>query len=395
MARGLRIVSCPPGTGYGDAALQYAVGLARLGAAVRWSPVGWPATEELPRDGVLAHVPGALRDAAASVLERPVAYDTLLLDVPPPAVHARWARAHADHRLFAYVAWEADRLPADWPPALRPFERVFVPSEFNRALLADHGLPVEVVPHVAREVEREGHGERPRWGSVRPGDFVFYTIGTWTTRKALEETVRAYLGAFTAEDPVALVVKTAWIDHVARVALPPAERAAVDPRRVSTAWTLARILRGHAEPARVHLVPHPLPAREIDRLHAHGDCYVGLSRSEGFGLCAFDALLFGNPAVVTAWGGPADYLPADYPLTVRHELEPTTAAPDDEQHMRSPDTLWARPDGAHAGELMRRVFEDPEPWRRLARRAGDDLRERFAARSVCRRLAERMDLELG
>lgn len=397
MNRGVRIISSPPGTGYGDAALQYAAGLDRLGAAVRWSPVDWEATEALDPERVLNQVPRSEKDRAACFLEQTIDHDAFLLDIPPPSMHAFWSQAEAGKRAYAYVTWETDQLPDDWAPALAPYERIFVPSEFNRALLADQGLsaPVDIVPHVARSVELSVADDRPDWGGVGRDDFVFYTIGTWYTRKALEETIRAYLDAFSADDPVALVIKTTWVDHIARAAIPKEERHAVDERRMSTAWTLARMLGGYPRPARVQLIAQPLSARRIDELHRHGDCFVSLSRSEGFGLCPFDALLFGNPAVMTTWGGPVDYLPGDYPFAVRHTLEPTIEGPNDDQHMRSHDSRWARADRGHASELMRQVFEDRVEARSVGGQMQDRLRRRYAPEVICSRLAELMELETG
>ncbi len=389
---GLRIVSSPPGTGYGDAAVQYAVGLHRLGASVRWSPVDWESTEPLDPKTVLYRVPAEAQESITRVLEDPIDYGAFLLEVPPPSMHGRWLLSQSGKRAFSYVAWETDQLPDDWVPALAPYERIFVPSEFNRDLLVRSGLSaVDVVPHAARSVDATPAGERPSWMGADRDDFVFYTIGTWYTRKAMEETIRAYLEAFSADDAVVLVVKTTWLDSIALAATPREERSATDPR-VSTAWRLAHILRDYPAPARVHLIVESLSARKVDSLHAHGDCFVSLSRSEGFGLCPFDALLFGNPAVVTSWGGPVEYLATDYPLAVRYDLEPTLLAPEDDQHMRSHEALWARADRAHASALMRRVFEDQAAARSIGLQMQSRLRRQYAPERICARLAELMEL---
>ena len=49
-------------------------------------------------------------------------------------------------------------------------------------------------------------------------------MGVWHNRKALAETVRAFLDTFTAEDAVGLVVKTSQLDDEAVASIWPGAR---------------------------------------------------------------------------------------------------------------------------------------------------------------------------
>ncbi len=156
-----------------------------------------------------------------------------------------------------------------------------------------------------------------------------------------------------------LVVKTTERDFTKDVLLPSL--------RGSTSRTLAKLTGRHRRPARVILVTDVLERRALVGLHARGDCYVSLCRSEGWGLGAFEAAGFGKPVIITGFGGHLDYLPPAYDLLVDHRLVPVLVASGWRSY--SPDQRWARPSVEHGAVLMRRMFEQPE----LARRRGAEL----------------------
>lgn len=394
--RGVKLVSLVPGCGYGNAAVEYLLGLDRLGVPVTWTPITDGRWGRAVRKAADAYLPGSYGERVERLRRRRIGYDVLLLDFPPAGWHLHWIRKERRARPFAYATWEADRLPPDWASVLNHCEGVFVPSRFNREVFTASGVtvPVEVVPHVAREVEAilEAEARDASWGQVAADDFVFYTIGTWTPRKALEQTVRVYLETFHAGERVALIVKTDVVDEIAAAAMSASERRSSPTHQGTTWWALARILRDYPRPAKIHLIAGGVPARSIDLLHARGDCFLLLSHAEGWGLGAFDAALFGKPSIVTGWGGPLDYLGDGYPLRVDYTLEPVSWCPRDDCF---PDrsARWAYPDRRHAGELMRWVFEN----RRDAAELGAELAERvsrqFAAEPICRRLAALMGFE--
>lgn len=392
-SRGLKLVSLVPGSGYGNAAAEYLLGLDALGVPVTWTPITDGRWGRGARKAADRYLPEAYEERIEQLRRRRIEYDVLLVDFPPPGWHLRWLRKERRARAFAYAAWEVDRLPPDWAPVLNRFERVLVPSRFNREVFASSGVtvPVDVIPHVARKVEEVSGGER--WGQVADDDFVFYTIGTWTTRKALEETVRVYLETFRADESVALIVKTDVVDELAVASMSGRERRRAPKHHGTTWWTLARILRDYRSPAKVHLVAGGMPAREIDRLHTRGDCFLSLSRGEGWGLGPFEAALFGKPSVVTGWGGQLDYLGEDYPLLVDYELEPASWSPRDDYF---PDwsARWSRADPRHAGELLRWVFENRERAEEIGADLGQRVRSRFATETVCRQLAEGLGFEI-
>ncbi len=389
-AVGVDYVSLPPGDGYGEAALGYLHALRHLGIPVSWRPQAWKgaalAVHELPAE-VAAGPLGAWVDA-------PLATDTLVVHMPPPELARAVAASRAGRppgspyrRVVGVTTTETETFPPHWVDHLRGLDVVVVPSTFNAEALrrAAPELSVVVVPHVpvddAPDEPRDEPSDEVRHHEELGDRFVFYSIGPWTTRKDLGACVTAFLDAFSAADDVALVVKTSQVDYQA--AARPADRL----RQHETWWTLAHLLAHRPAAPPVLLVTEPQAASEIRALHRRGDCLVSLNRGEGFGLTIFDAVLAGNPVVVTGWGGPLDYLSPTYPLLVPSRL--ITLADDQRDTWHAPSALrWAQADRDRAVEQLRWVSDHRDEARRLAARVQARTRADFGLEAVAPRLAD-------
>ncbi len=120
----------------------------------------------------------------------------------------------------------------------------------------------------------------------------------------------------------------------------------------------------------------------IDGLHTLGHCFVSLSRSEGFGLGGFDAATHGRPVIAVGYGGPLDYLGADWRGRVPHRMTPAENLSGyewfDDGH------FWPEPDDAAAFALMREFAADPAPFRAEAEATSIRIRKDFGAEAVTR-----------
>ncbi len=359
-------ISLHEASGYAEAGRRCVLALAGAGAQVTWTPVvpgtGWGLYYE-PLEAT------SVGDASLDpLLVRSPRFDTAVAHLTPeyfPIVRTQ----HPDQFLIGHTVWETDRLPAHWPPLLEVADLLVVPCGWNAETIraAGVGTPTAVVPHVVPAVTP---CSSPTWSRVPPGAFVFYTIAPWTARKAPWNTVRAYLEAFTGSDPVLLVVKTSSRDFTH---LSPAP---VSPTAAGTAASaLARLVGEFQDPADVLLVTGELTGVEMAALHTRGDCYVSLSRSEGWGLGAFDAGSYGNPVVTTGYGGHLDYLDDDTALLVDFELVPVH----DPAGLPSytPDQRWAEPSVADGARLLRTVFDDRDGALRRGHALADRVHSRY------------------
>ncbi|MEM1110345.1 MAG: hypothetical protein AAGI11_00435 [Pseudomonadota bacterium] len=392
MNQGVRVIGLVPGTGYGDGAADLAYALDQGAVPVVWTPIIDGGMERLSLDAALRNIPLHRQHDMRRLWQSDQTCDRFLLSVPPPDWHTPWRNALPDLSPFCYTAWEVDHVPDTWIQALAPFRRVFVPSYFNRNTLMAAGIKPEitVIPHMARPAQPGAL--TPDLGQIRSDDFLFYSIGAWSTRKALAKTLRAFLDTFDAADPVALAIKTEFEDRTVYEPMRAAKQAEVPAHLVSTAWSVARILGEYPNPARVHLINTMLTPAEIEGLHQRGDCFLSLAHAEGWGMGAFDAAVRDTPVIITGWGGQLDYLGEDYPLLVDFDLRATSDYINDGYFYCASHVHWAEADSAHAGELMRLALSARSSCKNSAIELGQTLRTRFAADGIADTLAGAMGL---
>lgn len=288
--------------------------------------------------------------------------------------------------LVGHTVWETDRLPHHWAPCLQAADLLVVPCRFNAQVIADAQVdtPVAVVPHAAPPPL--ALGAVPPWDSIPADTFVFYTIGMWTARKALERTVEAFLHAFSARENVMLIVKTSYRDYTRQLAA-----GAGIAREGSSAASLARLLARYRDPPPVKLIARDLDERELAALQARGDCFVSLCHSEGWGLGAFDAAAYGKPVVMTGFGGQLDYL-AGSPYLVDYRL----VAVEDRAGVvsYSPDQRWAEADVEHGAALLRAVAGEREQAAALAGERAQEMRWRYRPEAIAQAMREAVEQAL-
>jgi glycosyltransferase involved in cell wall biosynthesis len=354
-------------TGYGEAARRNLRGLEKAGAKVRWVltegdghggnfVIEWP-LERIGDPGHLTLTPApAPADTRPTIVHDLVeAHATLIDHVHPRGVHA-W-----------YTVWEAEHLHHSWVPVLNQVDRVIVPCRWNAEVFESSGVtrPVEVVAHPVTEVE-------PAPPPVElPADvFVFYSVTTWTYRKRVDLLLDAFCAEFGPDEPVLLFLKTPELMDFSEH---------TGTRRLVRNELAIQLARRGRVPS-IALDTGYWSDAQVAGLHRRGDCYVTLPHGEAWGLGAFDAAAADRPVIITGYGGPLDYLGADYPGLVDFELAQVQAPAT--MPTLDPDNRWAHPSVEHARELMRSVYQDREAANETAARVGDSIRSRFSQQAI-------------
>jgi glycosyltransferase involved in cell wall biosynthesis len=115
-------------------------------------------------------------------------------------------------------------------------------------------------------------------------------------------------------------------------------------------------------------------------LHEMGDCFTSLTRTEGWGLGAFEAARLGKPLVITGYGGQLDYLDPELAYLVNHKMvpvhEPTWSA-----NYRTTD-LWAEPSIDHAVNQMREIFENRHDAKKRASQQALKIESAFSTDAI-------------
>jgi hypothetical protein len=117
------------------------------------------------------------------------------------------------------------------------------------------------------------------------------------------------------------------------------------------------------------------------------DCHVSLHRAVAFGIWPARAMWLAKPVIATGYSGNLEYMNEENSHLVRHTMVDVEGSPE----RVAPGGRWAAPDGAHAAELMRTVFEDPAAGRALGTRAAASIRASHGAQVRAAALSRRME----
>jgi glycosyltransferase involved in cell wall biosynthesis len=367
---GIKYISPADNSGYGVAAKAYLKGLIRSGVPITWTPL------VKGRSLGLGYEPGHIvpdDELLRSVCNLPINYDTVIIHAVPEYI-PYFVSKEPEKRWIAYSAWETNIIPAHWPKLFEPCQAILVPSNFSKEAFLRRGVscPIHVIPHIATEQKLSTIELFP---DLSPECFVFYTIAEWIPRKACNLTIQAYLKAFTAADNCMLIVKTGKYDQAYSRWLKLFQTV----RR-----QISQMRSRYRHPAKIKIMDQNLSKEEINALHGRGNCFVSLTRGEGWGLGAFEAAKVGNPVVITGHGGQTEYLPKNYSELVNYSLV----------HVKSnarwssyeADQVWAEPEVEHAASLLRDLATNPVKAKKIGALLKNRIRKHYHEKMIIENL---------
>lgn len=390
---GVKYYSMLESSGYGLAAISYMNALLEFECPLYWVPLvlgerGYQPWYQLPRAEV--RVRGVLEECLSdeSQLERlmaclqPIAeYRCILMHVVPE--YWPYLKEKGQHHV-GYTVWETDRLPHHFPKLINQADCVLVPSTFNQLTFERSGVevPIRVVPHILNAFRPQAStviSQVRSLISAPADDTLFYSINTWTSRKAMWTLVNCYLTTFTPDDPVTLVLKTSG----------RGPRSPTDDDRHDTKLLVAELVSRFDNPARIKVINTKLTQQQIAALHEIGDCFISTSHSEGWGLGLFEAAGAGNPVIATGWGGQLDYLSDQLSFLTRYQLTPVIDVLGEASY--SNDQRWAKPDPESVCQLLKWVFSEPESAQVKATTLASKLHHTYNSKKVAAKLFRAID----
>lgn len=279
--------------------------------------------------------------------------------------------AHGTHKIGMWY-WEFEEFPASQHVGVDLVDEVWVATDFIRDAVkaAAPNLPVRtVMPPLPQRSGAAAPGELPTRFKISAGQpyflFTFDYLSSADRKNPL-----GLLEAFTrswphpTQDGPLLVIKTINAD----LAPSDSERLRVE-------------VSSHPH---VRIIDEYLPDDERDVLVAHCAAYVSLHKAEGLGLTIAEAMAWGKPVIITAYGGPLQFANTENamlvpwaPGVVKDASGPYVAG------MR-----WAEPDLDEAARLMRLVLKEPEHARALGERAARDIRDLHSFEAASARIKE-------
>lgn len=281
-----------------------------------------------------------------SLINKRVIYDTVILHCTPdlwPEFRKNRKELFDKKIIIGYCTWETDKLPKDWAKYINEsVYELWVPSVYNRDIFKNNGVNVKIsiVPHIFLR------NNLPLKEFIEFYDkdiFTFYTIGELNERKNILGTVEAFCKAFTKKDKVRLLVKTHHKNYN------------IKNKRICEN-KLKSLIKKYPQHADIKVFLTQFSDESLNKLHSVGNCYISLTKSEGFGLPIFDTYNYGKKVIVTGYGGHIDFLGKDYDGLVKYKLD-NSYSTQDKFYFKNDSGRWAYPDMKHATELMRGVYK--------------------------------------
>lgn len=326
-------------SGYASAAKQYIADYVLNSIPVTWQPLYFDKTE--------LHDDCYVNILAKSTINKKIEYDTVILHCTPDLWKqyiTKNGSVWKNKKIIGYTVWETSRLKPDWVDAINCVNEVWCPSNYNKQCFIESGvtIPIKVVPHLFYKKKLP---IKSRIRDLDDNRYTFYNISELNHRKNVLEMVDSFCSEFTHDDKVQLLLKLHYKDH-------SSENEEYCKNQIDG------ILSKYNNPPKVVVIYDNLTEEQLLALHAHGDCYVSLTRSEGFGLTIFDAYNYGNRVIVTGYSGQIDYLGLQYEGLVNYTLVDVNNMESFNGNYNHSGQQWAQPDLQHFRKLIRNCYEN-------------------------------------
>ncbi|HEX6458945.1 MAG TPA: glycosyltransferase [Thermoleophilaceae bacterium] len=280
----------------------------------------------------------------------------------------------------ARAMFETDRLPLGWRDLLLQRDEVWVPCEHNAEAFRMGGIPASRLRVLGETIDFDlfAPGAEPYPLEMEDGRFVFLSNFDFGERKGWRQLIAGWAKAFSADDPVCLVLKTGSYTHGEDYA---AERIRAFVRDRFGAGAVERM-------APIEIVSARLPAAELPSLYAAADAYVLASRGEGWGRPYMEAMAMGLPAIGSRWSGNLDFMNDGNSWLVDGQLVPVAEDAELFPTHLTKGHNWFEPDVDSLAVALREVAAGGEAVKARTEGTREELIERFGSDAIVARIVE-------
>jgi glycosyltransferase involved in cell wall biosynthesis len=286
----------------------------------------------------------------------------------------------------AYFAGETTTIKHQpWFVHLEQMDEVWVPNtDLWQALSLDNLITpngIKVLPHT-KDIDSYNKQTEVINIPEAEGKFKFYYIADLSERKNLISTLRCFHSEFSASDNVSLILKTK--KHGA----PPQELADHVKNISNSVKKRLRIFSNIEYYVDDIIIAEEVSGDVISGIHKYADCFLGISRGEGWSIPAFDAMAHGNTPICSNFGGPKEFIDSENESTgclVDGQLSvcdcPDAAFPE----IFTGQENWFQPNEIKTKRAMRHYYEQRKS---IDRNAGLEQAKKFSYENIGNKIKE-------
>lgn len=271
------------GGGYANMNRQYIFNLDSLGVRVKPSTIS------------------TLMDVEKPVKEKIMAMSGNMIPLRSPKVYATNVPGKHYGRVVAYTMMETEgRIHPLLVHKLVSADEIWVPCEWNRRVFMDSGVrqDIHVMP-LGVDTDTYTPGKRKVYFSRGTKGFVFLSVFNWNWRKGPDVMLKAYCRAFTSKDDVSMIMVSRFVGQKSM-----SDRIFRDVKDYVSR-------ENNTDLPHLALVDDVIPTFMMPMLYNSASACIQISRGEGFGLPACEAVASGVPLLASDHGGHRMFLDAD------------------------------------------------------------------------------------
>jgi glycosyltransferase involved in cell wall biosynthesis len=178
---------------------------------------------------------------------------------------------------------ECNSIPCNWKDILNKNNVVITPSKFCKDVLIKNGVvkPIYVIPHALNsDIYYKSDNEKVNGTK-------FLAVGTYRNRKNFDNLIKGWIEAFDIKDNVKLTLKT--------------------DLKLNFEKRIKELTKGK-NIAPIKIISEVWSDERMGELYRNSDCYISVSRGEGFGLGGLQAMASGCFIISPKVSGESEYL---------------------------------------------------------------------------------------
>jgi|APCry1669190288_1035285.scaffolds.fasta_scaffold06822_2 glycosyltransferase involved in cell wall biosynthesis len=268
-------------------------------------------------------------------------------------------------RSIVWSIFESNRLPQNVIQNLKLANCIWVPSDWAKSVLIEHGLQEDMIDVVPEGVNGAlYHPHLRKFSSRNDQVFRFLVLGKYEERKGYQQLLQAFQKAFGNNPKVKLLLKADYFINQ--------NQKQQDFQNFIDSFNLQN----------VKIISGAVAENDLAMLYAYAHAFAFPSRAEGWGLPLIEALASGLPCVTTNYSGHSHFLKSIEGLygSIDFQLVP----------IKDPEFMsyWPASDGNYGqwaeasiddlATKMLEIYSHYEQWQTRAIQASAIIRREFS-----------------